>query len=129
MNKLFPLGKNEMIMDGTRRQRQRPRMRIFAQRLRQLLDEERAKGHSEASVARDIGVPERLLNQWKNRGTITKDEAELHRLCKRLNTHPNYLTGWSDDRYPRGEDRRIMELEDQVQELKKEIAALRKRTY
>jgi hypothetical protein len=72
----------------------------YSGRLAGLLEEEERKGVSNAQVARDIGVTPEALNKMKLRGSVPQDLVEFLLLCRRLNTHPNYLWGWDANRYP-----------------------------
>jgi transcriptional regulator with XRE-family HTH domain len=72
----------------------------YGDRLAKLLEEEKAQGIDEANVARDIGVPTTTLSRWKKEGHLSQDLDVFLLLCRRLRTHPNYLLGWDDQRYP-----------------------------
>jgi transcriptional regulator with XRE-family HTH domain len=104
----------------------RPRTKTYAQRLAKLLDEEAAQGMSNAQIAREIGVTPEALSRWKKRGSVPRNPRQLLLLCRRLKTHPNYLVGWTDDRYPRGEDDRLADLDKQLAERRRELRSSRK---
>jgi hypothetical protein len=83
----------------------------YGGRLAELLEEEKARGDDEADVARDIGVNGRNLNYWKAEGRLPRDLSQFLLLCRRLRTHPNYLLGWDDQRYPDKEPLHAAELD------------------
>jgi hypothetical protein len=92
--------------------------RAYDDRLVKLLHEELAEGVDEGEVARDIGVNERLLNYWKMQGSLPRNLAQFLLLCRRLRTHPNYLLGWTDDRYPQDDPQaRVSALDEQLAKL------------
>jgi hypothetical protein len=73
---------------------------IYQRRLGELLAEEVARGVSLAQIARDVGEAPDTLGRWKQRGSLPRDLLTLLLLCRRLCTHPSYLLGWCDQRYP-----------------------------
>jgi hypothetical protein len=72
-------------------------MTPFAERVRRRA--EQLGGLSNAVIARRAGIQERTFGQYMIRGSEPKF-AVLLRICDALLTHPNYLTGYSDDPEP-----------------------------
>jgi hypothetical protein len=92
----------------------------YGGRLAQLLEEEEAKGISASQIAREISVKQRAFHYWKDEGRLPQDLTEFLLLCRRLHTHPNYLLGWSDDRYPHDASQACMSaLDEQLAKLRR----------
>jgi hypothetical protein len=96
-------------------------MRVFAQRLTALVQEQMDQGTSEADLCREIGIGIRSLGMWKQRGTVAKNERVLWLLCRRLGTHPNFLMGWSDERAPREPPAHAAEIDAELKAIKRRL--------
>jgi hypothetical protein len=99
---------------------------MYIERLGQLLEEEKARGVSERQLAMQLGMHPRTLNQWKLRGSIGQEPMQFMLLCRRLHTHPNYLLGWSDNRYPTEEAALAAELDNGLAERMRAIRGPRR---
>ena len=93
----------------------------FGERLAQLIQLRKEQGayKSEAELARQLGVQERRLNHYKGRSE--PDYEMLTRICEALQTHPNYLLGWTEEIEPR-----YLDSISKIGSLQAEVAALRK---
>lgn len=93
----------------------------FGERLAHLIQLRKEQGayRSEAELARRLGVQERRLNHYKGRSE--PDYHMLTRICEALQTHPNYLLGWTEEIEPR-----YLDSVSKLGALQAEIAALRK---
>lgn len=122
MHKMCLQSKHENTIDGGSAMHDHSGMKIFAQRLTDLVQEHMDQGTPEAEICRDVGIKLRRLGMWKQRGTVARNERELWLLCRRLGTHPNYLLGWSNERAPREPPPMAADLDAQIRENKRKAA-------
>lgn len=100
-------------------------MRNFHERLTHLLELRIRQGalKSQSDLARLLGIGQRRLLHYKNRSE--PDYELLSRLCEALQTHPNYLLGWSNEIEPRytASVSKLNGLEQEVADLRRTLRA------